>query len=105
MSSSTWRHGWKPGGKRSRKRAQRCVRRSRASGSRASSASSMAAARRWRAGVAVIAAMLALTVYGYIREGRAREPETRAAAGIHPASWRDDRLTIASLGHAALLMD
>jgi len=68
----------------------------------------MTTARRWRANasIAAIAATLALAASGCTGEGGAREPEARPAPpAIHPAAWRDDRLTIASLGHAALLMN
>jgi L-ascorbate metabolism protein UlaG (beta-lactamase superfamily) len=58
-----------------------------------------------RPALLVVAAILTLGVEACVREGRAREPDVRMTPAIHPAAWPDGRLTIASLGHAALLMD
>jgi L-ascorbate metabolism protein UlaG (beta-lactamase superfamily) len=56
-----------------------------------------------RARALLFAAMLALAVgvSACTSESHARQ----SPAAINPASWHDNRLTIASLGHAALLMD
>jgi L-ascorbate metabolism protein UlaG (beta-lactamase superfamily) len=63
--------------------------------------------RRARASAARLigAAALALIVAGW---GRAMEQNSDGNANptrLKPSSWRDDQLTIANLGHAALLMD
>src|SRR5579885_741866 len=110
MFSSIWRRGWRRGARRSQKRAPRCVPRWRASVP-ARLAGSMADGRRRSRvmrSVAAVAATLLITLIASAcaGEGGAREPEARAAPpAIQPATWRDDRLTIATLGHASLLMD
>jgi len=58
-----------------------------------------------RALALIIASMLGLGASACVPEGRAHEQEVRMTPAVHPASWPDDRLTIASLGHAALLMN
>jgi L-ascorbate metabolism protein UlaG (beta-lactamase superfamily) len=54
----------------------------------------------------ILAALLAAAAGGCVREGRAQAPENfQMTPAIQPASWPDNRVTIATLGHAALLMD
>ncbi len=59
--------------------------------------------RTLRAIASILAVMLAIAVgaSACTSETHAHQP----AAAVNPASWPDERLTIASLGHAALLMD